>query len=74
LTDAKTPEDVLKCFSELEVKKAAEVAASVKAGEEGDSGVVVAASTTIVKKETVPSLGSWDPVAGKFEILDNEVS
>jgi hypothetical protein len=46
LTDAKTPEDVLKCFSELEVKKAAEVAASVKDGKEGDTGVVVASTPT----------------------------
>ena len=62
LTDAKTPEDVLKCFSELEVKKAAEVAASVKAGESGESGVVVASAAStqnnIIKIEEV---GSYDP-------------
>ena len=56
LTDAKTPEAVLKCFSELEVKKEAEVAASVKGGEEGTSGVVVA--SVAQKPEEKPHLGA----------------
>jgi hypothetical protein len=46
LTDAKTPEDVLKCFSELKVEKAAEVAASAGDESEGDTGVVVASIPT----------------------------
>ena len=62
LTDAKTPEEVLKCFSELEVKKAAEVAASVKEGEEGDSGVVVASTTPAPDSVTkIEEVGSYDP-------------
>jgi len=73
LTDAKTPEDVLTCFSELDVTNDAEVAASIKSEGDGDTGVVVA-STGAKKNETIPSLGQWDPVAGKFEIIDNEVS
>jgi len=56
LTDAKTPEAVLKCFAELEVKKAAEVAASVKKGEDGNSGIVVASVTQ--KSEEKPYLGA----------------
>lgn len=56
LTDAKTPEDVLKCFSELEVRKEAEVAASVKSEGEGDTGVVVAGATK--KQEEKPYLGA----------------
>jgi hypothetical protein len=62
LTDAKTPEDVLKCFSELEVKKAAEVAASIKTEGDGTTGIVVAGAasqaSTITKIEEV---GSFDP-------------
>lgn len=56
LTDAKTPEDVLKCFSELEVKKATEVAASVKEEGKGDTGVVVASISQ--KQEEKPYLGA----------------
>jgi hypothetical protein len=55
LQDAKTPEDILTCFSELEIKKEAEVAASVKP-EEKDTGVVVA--STPVKPEEKPYLGA----------------
>jgi hypothetical protein len=44
LTDAKTPEAILKCFTELEVKKEAEVAASVKEDGSNDTGIVVVAS------------------------------
>ena len=73
LTDAKTPEAILKCFTELEIKKEAEVAASVKTDGDDNTGVVVA-STGGVKKETVPTLGSWDPVKGAFDIVNVEVS
>ena len=46
LKEAKTPEDILKCFSELEIKKEAEVAASATEAKEGDTGVVVASAPT----------------------------
>ena len=51
LKAAKTPEEVLKCFSELEVKKETGVAASVKNDEDGDTGVVVA-SVPLHNKDT----------------------
>jgi hypothetical protein len=73
LQDAKTSKDILTCFSELEIKKEAEVAASIKEEGEGDTGIVVA-STGAVKKDTVPTLGSWDPVKGAFDIVNVEVS
>ena len=44
LKEAKTPEEILKCFSELEVKPEVEVAASATEGEEGDTGIVVASA------------------------------
>ena len=56
LQDAKTPEDILKCFSELEIKKEAEVAASAQKPEEGDTGVVVASVAS--KPEEKPYLGA----------------
>ena len=56
LQDAKTPEDILKCFSELEIKKEAEIAASVAKPEEGSTGVVVASVAT--KPEEKPYLGA----------------
>ena len=51
LTDAKTPEDVIKCFSELEVRQADEVAASVKDEGDGDTGVVVASVKSPTKEQ-----------------------
>ena len=56
LQDAKTPEDILKCFSELEIKKEAEVAASIAKPEEDDTGVVVASAAP--KTEEKPYLGA----------------
>lgn len=56
LQDAKTPEEILKCFSELEIKKEAEVAASIEESKEGDTGVVVASATP--KPEEKPYLGA----------------
>ena len=62
LKEAKTSDEVLKFITSLEIKKEAEVAASVKEGGEGATGVVVASATsqasTITKIEEV---GSYDP-------------
>jgi hypothetical protein len=62
LQDAKTPEDILKCFSELEIKKEAEVAASVAKSEEGGTGVVVASTPPNESVVTqIEEVGSYDP-------------
>jgi hypothetical protein len=62
LTDAKTPEDVLKCFSELEIKKAAEVAASIETEGDSDTGIVVASAASQANTVTqIEEVGSYDP-------------
>ena len=62
LQDAKTPEDILRCFSELEIKKEEAVAASVEGAEESDTGVVVASTTAQVDTITkIEEVGSYDP-------------
>jgi hypothetical protein len=67
LQDAKTPEDILKCFSELEIKKEADVAASTAKPEDGDTGVIVASA---VPQESAPiqieEVGSFDPYAKEW--------
>jgi hypothetical protein len=73
---AKTPDDILTLVTSLNIKKEADVAASAKKGEkdeEGDTGIVVG-SASGKEKETVPTLGSWDPVKGAFNIINVEVS
>lgn len=56
LKDAKTPEEILKCFSELEIKKEAEVAASITEVKDEDTGVVVASAA--LKEEEKPYFGA----------------
>lgn len=76
LKEAKTSDEVLKFITSLEIKKEAEVAASVKKdreANESDTGIVVG-SVSKGEKETVPTLGSWDPVKGAFNIVNVEVS
>jgi hypothetical protein len=71
LQDAKTPEDILKCFSELEIKKEADVAASVKKGgevKEGDTGVVVGSAETPAPQVTkIEEVGSYNPYTKEWE-------
>jgi len=61
LKEAKTPEDILKCFSELEVKKDTEVAASAGDGKEGDTGVVVGSASHKEAVTRIEEVGSFDP-------------
>jgi len=50
LKEAKTPEEILKCFSELEIKKEAEVAASTTEVKDGDTGVVAGVTSKVEEK------------------------
>jgi hypothetical protein len=71
---AKTPDEILALVTSLNIKKEADVAASATKDEkEGDTGIVVG-SASGKEKETVPTLGSWDPVKGAFDIINVEVS